>query len=156
MQRARHAYVELPYAVSSAPQPPAQPAPSSYAGTTGYGGGTRKRIGDVLVEAGVLTQADLERALGAQRADGAGERKRLGEIITDLGFASERQVAQALRRARPAGRRPGRRRRQPRGGALAAALGRRAYGRARPRPRTPTAACSSPPPTPPTWWRSTT
>ncbi|RKS72470.1 type IV pilus assembly protein PilB [Motilibacter peucedani] len=102
LSRGRHAYSDLPYAVSSTPEPATQQpaaapaASSSYAGANGYGGGTRKRIGDVLVEAGVLTQADLERALGAQKTDASGERKRLGEIITELGFASERQVAQAL------------------------------------------------------------
>ena len=50
----------------------------------------------MLLEAGVLTPDDLERALAAQRTDSSEERRRLGEIITELGLASERQVAQAL------------------------------------------------------------
>ncbi|WP_331272178.1 GspE/PulE family protein, partial [Motilibacter aurantiacus] len=75
---------------------PAPPAPS-YAsfGGSGFASMPRKRIGDVLIEAGVLTHADVERALQAQK-EAKGERRRLGELITELGLASERQVANAL------------------------------------------------------------
>ncbi|RZS87240.1 type II secretion system protein E (GspE) [Motilibacter rhizosphaerae] len=73
------------------------PAQGGYAPSTpSYATGPRRRIGDVLIEAGVLTQGDLDRALEAQRSDTSGERRRLGEIISELGLASERQVAQAL------------------------------------------------------------
>lgn len=102
------AYSDLPYAVTAAPaaslSPASAPLPSaaatgpsghSYSGSAGYGGGPRKRIGDVLIEAGIITQADLDGALAAQKSD-SGDRRRLGEIITGLGFASERQVARAL------------------------------------------------------------
>ncbi|MEP6696870.1 MAG: ATPase, T2SS/T4P/T4SS family [Pseudonocardiales bacterium] len=57
----------------------------------------RRRIGDVLVEQGVLTSAKLETALNAQRQTPPGvRRQRLGAIIVGLGFATERQSARAL------------------------------------------------------------
>jgi type IV pilus assembly protein PilB len=58
---------------------------------------TRRRLGEVLVEQGAISEEQLEAALGAQR-DAARERRRvrLGQLIVDMGFASERQVAAAL------------------------------------------------------------
>ena len=56
---------------------------------------TRRRIGDVLVSAGVLSQEDLQTALEAQRSR-IGPRRRLGQIVVDLGLVSERDVADAL------------------------------------------------------------
>ena len=52
----------------------------------------KKRIGDILVEEGILTEEQLEEALKAAKA----ENKKIGEAITDLGFASERDIAEAL------------------------------------------------------------
>ena len=55
--------------------------------------GKRKlRLGDVLVNSGVITQKKLEQALGVQKGTG----KRLGEVMVDSGFATEEQIAQAL------------------------------------------------------------
>jgi type IV pilus assembly protein PilB len=56
---------------------------------------TRRRLGEVLVDSGVLTRDQLEHALRAQREDPGG-RRRLGEVITELGFADEVQIARAL------------------------------------------------------------
>ena len=57
----------------------------------------RRRLGEVLVEQGAISEEQLESALGAQR-EAARERRRvrLGQLVVDMGFASERQVAGAL------------------------------------------------------------
>ena len=52
----------------------------------------KKRIGDILVEEGILTEEHLEEALKAAKA----ENKKIGEAITDLGFATEQDIAEAL------------------------------------------------------------
>ena len=52
----------------------------------------KKRIGDILVEEGILTEEQLEEALKAAKA----ENKKIGEAITDLGFACEQDIAEAL------------------------------------------------------------
>ena len=52
----------------------------------------KKRIGDILVEEGILTEEQLEEALKAAKA----ENKKIGEAITHLGFASEQDIAEAL------------------------------------------------------------
>jgi type IV pilus assembly protein PilB len=51
-------------------------------------------VGQILIERGLLTQADLERALAEQKK--GGHRKLLGEAIIDLGICSEDQVVEAL------------------------------------------------------------
>jgi type IV pilus assembly protein PilB len=55
----------------------------------------RRRLGDVLVESGLLTPQQLEQALEEQRKD-SGARRRLGQVVADLGLAAERDVAKAL------------------------------------------------------------
>lgn len=55
----------------------------------------RRRLGDVLVDSGLLTQEQLEKALDEQRRADA-PRRRLGQVVSDLGFATEKQVAEAL------------------------------------------------------------
>ena len=52
----------------------------------------KKRIGDILVEEGILTEEQLEEALKAAKA----ENKKIGEAITDLGFATEQDIVEAL------------------------------------------------------------
>ncbi len=59
----------------------------------------RKRIGDILIGSGILTQEQLDRALTIQSAGSEGNRhrkKRLGKILVELGFVSEDQLANAL------------------------------------------------------------
>ena len=50
------------------------------------------RLGDMLVSYGILTQADLDRALAYQQGTG----KRLGQILVELDLVTHAQVAQVL------------------------------------------------------------
>ncbi len=51
-----------------------------------------KQLGELLIERGILTQAQLDKALVVQQ-----ERSGLiGEILVELGFAKEEDIAQAL------------------------------------------------------------
>jgi type IV pilus assembly protein PilB len=60
----------------------------------------RKRIGEVLVSQGLVTEQQLAEALDAQRDVAPGsQRKRLGTVVIDLGMATELQVAEALAEA---------------------------------------------------------
>lgn len=52
----------------------------------------RKRIGELLVESGLITEQQLEQALMLQKS----KNKRLGKIIVELGYVSERQIAEAI------------------------------------------------------------
>lgn len=58
------------------------------------GFGRKKRLGDLLVDAGVISQNQLVKALGIQKT----EKKdtRLGELLIDLGFTNEDQIKKAL------------------------------------------------------------
>src|SRR5262249_17177755 len=60
--------------------------------TPDFSGQARRRLGDVLVESGLISQEQLATALAEQR-DAAGPRRRLGQVVADLGFVSEREVA---------------------------------------------------------------
>jgi len=53
-----------------------------------------KRLGELLVENGILTEAQLLEALTVQKK----ERKLLGEIIVELGFATREKLDAALAR----------------------------------------------------------
>jgi type IV pilus assembly protein PilB len=53
-----------------------------------------KRIGELLVEGGVLSQQQLEQALFAQRKDG----RKLGQLLIELGLVGEIQLTQTLSR----------------------------------------------------------
>jgi type IV pilus assembly protein PilB len=63
-------------------------------GPLSYDGIVAKRIGELLVEGGVLSQSQLEQALFAQRKDG----RKLGQLLVELGLVSEIQVTQTLSR----------------------------------------------------------
>lgn len=54
--------------------------------------GQRRRLGDILVESGIITPEQLSQALERQRRT----RDRLGRILVELNMASERQIAEAL------------------------------------------------------------
>ena len=54
----------------------------------------RKRLGDLLVEAGVLTQEQIEQALAAQKNDKRG--LKLGSLLVDMNFVTEQQIVDAL------------------------------------------------------------
>jgi len=53
---------------------------------------TKKRLGQLLVETGLLSEENLTRALSEQRS----KRGKLGEVIVVLGLATEEEIAQAL------------------------------------------------------------
>jgi len=55
-------------------------------------GRTRKRLGDMLVEANVITGDQLMEALAKQKEFG----KRLGEILVDLRFTDETEIVEAM------------------------------------------------------------
>jgi type IV pilus assembly protein PilB len=55
---------------------------------------SQKKIGEILVASGILTQEQVETALGMQKGVG----KRLGEVLVDAGFCTEDDVARALAR----------------------------------------------------------
>lgn len=51
------------------------------------------RLGDVLIEYGYITEAQLNEALNIQKGDRS---KRIGEILQEEGFVTEKQVIKAL------------------------------------------------------------
>ena len=51
-----------------------------------------KRLGDVLLERGVVNREELDKALAKQQADGG----LLGQIFIQLGFCTEQEIALAL------------------------------------------------------------
>ncbi|MDP7638941.1 MAG: hypothetical protein QGG73_04400, partial [Candidatus Hydrogenedentes bacterium] len=55
--------------------------------------GRKRSMGEILVEAGILTQDQLDGALAEQRAS---SRRRLGSIIVENGWADEEAVSQVL------------------------------------------------------------
>ncbi len=54
----------------------------------------RKRFGEILVEARVVSQGQLDKALESQKKSG----KRLGQVLEEMGVVSERDTAVALAR----------------------------------------------------------
>lgn len=56
--------------------------------------GTKKRLGDILVEQGVITRQQLERALREQTTTG----KRIGDFLVDMGFVRPEAILRALAR----------------------------------------------------------
>ncbi len=55
-------------------------------------GRTRKRLGDMLVEANVITNDQLMEALAKQKETGS----RLGEVLVDMKFTDEMEIAEAM------------------------------------------------------------
>ncbi len=51
-----------------------------------------KQLGELLIEQGIITQAQLEKGLALQKEKGG----LIGEILVALGFAKEEDIAQAL------------------------------------------------------------
>ncbi|MCL4690979.1 MAG: hypothetical protein KJ060_00485 [Candidatus Hydrogenedentes bacterium] len=90
---------EVYSAPPSAPTPP-PPRPDMHRATimnlelSGFDSdGRRRRMGDILVDAGVLTQEQLEHALQEQQEH---PQRRLGAILVDLGHTESEVVAQVL------------------------------------------------------------
>ena len=59
-------------------------------------GPDRRRLGELLLAAGVLTAADLEHALAQATVSPDGRRERLGQTVVRLGLATEQDIAGAL------------------------------------------------------------
>ncbi|MDP7423593.1 MAG: type II secretion system protein GspE, partial [bacterium] len=55
---------------------------------------TRMRLGDTLIQDGLITQQQLEKALAMQKKDG----KRLGSILVEMGLVTEQDIVEALGR----------------------------------------------------------
>ncbi|EGQ9716520.1 Flp pilus assembly complex ATPase component TadA [Vibrio alginolyticus] len=52
----------------------------------------RKRLGDLLVEEGIVSEEQIQQALNAQRSTG----QKLGDVLIDLGFITEKQMLDFL------------------------------------------------------------
>lgn len=52
----------------------------------------KKRLGDILISAGIINEAQLMKALARQKEKG----QKLGETLIDLGFTNEMEIANAL------------------------------------------------------------
>ena len=59
----------------------------------------RRRLGEVLVASGVISEGDLEDCLAEQAAQPREERRRLGALVVSRGLATERDIAAGLARA---------------------------------------------------------
>lgn len=57
-------------------------------------GGMRKRLGDMLIAEGVISEEQLMQALEAKK----GSSKRLGEVVVELGLTTEDKICKALER----------------------------------------------------------
>jgi len=57
---------------------------------------SRVQLGELLIEQGVLTRAQLDEALQRQREKG--HNRLLGEVLTEMSFATEEQIIEALAR----------------------------------------------------------
>ena len=62
--------------------------------TGGNGNGSKrpKRLGDILIAAGLITQEQLEEALAKQKGSG----KRLGTVLQEEGYITELEMIEAL------------------------------------------------------------
>jgi hypothetical protein len=57
----------------------------------------RLKIGDLLLNAGVINEQQLQKALDYSKEQRQkGNAKRLGDCLRELGFVTDRQVAEAL------------------------------------------------------------
>ncbi|MDU2063517.1 MAG: ATPase, T2SS/T4P/T4SS family [Sporomusaceae bacterium] len=52
----------------------------------------RKRLGDLMIETGIISQEQLNKALGVQKVSG----ERLGRIFLDLGYITEERMVEVL------------------------------------------------------------
>lgn len=54
----------------------------------------KKRLGELLLEAGVISPEEIEKALEQQRSKKGGEK--LGNVLIDMGYLTDRQIVHAL------------------------------------------------------------
>jgi len=55
-------------------------------------GEKKKKIGQILIDYGMISETQLETALELQKAEKEDERRKLGEILIDLGYADEESI----------------------------------------------------------------
>ncbi|HDM37701.1 MAG TPA: type II secretion system protein GspE, partial [Candidatus Omnitrophica bacterium] len=55
-------------------------------------GSKKRRLGDILLEKGIINQEQLKEALEEQKKSG----RLLGELLISMGFASEKDILEAL------------------------------------------------------------
>ena len=60
-----------------------------------FGNNRRKRLGEILVEDGVITPEKIEEALAVQKTMKKGTK--LGTVLLDMGYIREQQMADALK-----------------------------------------------------------
>jgi len=53
---------------------------------------SRRRLGEILIDQGLITEAQLQQAIDAQKSEGG----QVGETLLRLGFISEEDLAAAL------------------------------------------------------------
>ena len=70
------------------PEPPPSPPDSPRPATR-----PRRRLGELLLDHGVITHEQLDEALARQRTE---KGSRLGRLIVDLGFATDVQMCEVL------------------------------------------------------------
>lgn len=58
------------------------------------GYGRKKRLGELLLDAGVITEGQISHALEAQR--GAMQGQKLGAVLINLGYITDQQIVKAL------------------------------------------------------------
>jgi len=56
----------------------------------------RRRLGELLVSHGLLTEEQLRHALAEQKRMEGGRRRRIGRVVVDEGYLTEGQLAYAL------------------------------------------------------------
>jgi type II secretory ATPase GspE/PulE/Tfp pilus assembly ATPase PilB-like protein len=66
--------------------------PSAKAGSAAYGKGSRPKLGQMLVSAGVLNRNQLDQAISMAQRSG----ERLGDVLVRAGFARPEEIASAL------------------------------------------------------------
>ena len=79
------------------PRPPASAAPPAAASVGGAAKGTTfkpLRLGDVLIERGVITEQQLQQALAYQKD--RGHKRLLGEVLIELGYVTDEGVMETL------------------------------------------------------------
>jgi type IV pilus assembly protein PilB len=80
--------------IAGSPSPADQPAAETALAARPHGSTPGMRLGDQLVDAGLITQEMLETALARQSKTGS----RLGETLIDLGFVEEEQILPYIQR----------------------------------------------------------
>ena len=52
----------------------------------------RRKLGEILIESGLITDEQLNHALSVQKT----KKQRIGKLLVELGFVTKEQIAEAL------------------------------------------------------------